>query len=140
MANSSGLNSSGATGVIQDIISGGAIVRALSTLPSYSDVSGDLSTYEVSKGGYSSVTVAEADWTLSAGSSFSDGVSLSNDNELNFGQATEDWGEVKGFAIDPDETNVDAFLLDGESAGTITEGVKLSIEASGIDYSLGPSA
>lgn len=135
MADNSGANDAAVDTLFDSIISGGATVRLLTADPSKSDTSDDLSTYEVSKGGYSAVTVAEDDWNVTKDGSFSTPDTISNANELNFGTATEDWGTVTATVIDSGNGQ---FLLDNDDVGDVPEGIEVTISAGGLTYEHGP--
>ena len=135
MPSNSGANDAAVGTLFDSIISGGATVRLLTTDPSKSDTSADLSTYEVNKGGYSAVTVPEADWNVTKDGSFSTADTLSNANELNFGTATEDWGLVTATVIDSGNGQ---FLLDNDDVGQVPKGIEVTISAGGLTYEHGP--
>lgn len=131
----SGVNSALASNILNNIISSGVDVRLLTSIPSYTDASSDLSTYEIDTAttNYSPITVASADWTVLTGSTFSDGAELTNDNELNFGEAAQDWGTIKAVAVD-DGTN---FFVSVQPSDQVVEGTEVKIDANAITYSLG---
>lgn len=134
-SDSTGANSGHAQSQLQSLIAGGADVRLLKTVPSYTDGSTDLDSYEIDTAttNYSPVTVAEADWTVSTGATFSDAATLENANVIDFGTADSDWGQVVAVAVD----NGTNFFMSNEPSGDITNGTEVSIDANAITHTLG---
>ena len=134
MSATTGLNETAAASAIDQIISGGADVRLLGTDPDYDDGATELSTKEISGSGYTAQTVAEIDWTVTpdaiAGTS-----TLTNDNEIDFGQAGDNWGEIRAIVIDG---GGGAFIRADEPTNPdVTTGAEVSVPPGGIEYTLG---
>jgi hypothetical protein len=136
MPGNSGLNEAAVNSVFDLIISGGATVRLLTSEPSKTDPASELtSTYELSKDGYSPVNVSESGWTITNSGTFSSPDVLANANKLDFGTAEEDWGQIVGTAIDSGDS---LFIVDNDDVGTVSSGIKVTIDAGGLTYEHGP--
>ena len=135
MSSDTGLNQTAAEAAINNIISGGADVRLLTTAVDYDDGDTELSAKEVSGSGYAAQSVAEADWTLTPDAV--DGtLTLTNDNVIDFGQAGDDWGTVVDVVVHAPTT--DEFIrLDAPTDPNITTGAEVSIAAGAAEYTLG---
>lgn len=131
----SGINSGHASNILNSLISGGVDVRLLTTTPNYTDSETNLSGYEIdtSTTNYNPVTVPESDWTVSTGVSFSDGATLENSVEINFGEAAQDWGTIEAIAVE-DGTN---FILSVQPSDQVVEGTEVKIDPNAITYTLG---
>ena len=127
----SGLNATGASQAITDIISGGATVHLFgggSTL-SYTDGS-----TEISNKSDASVSVAEADFTITTAASYSGTTTLENDNELDFG--SQSIGTIDDVVIQND-ANPDRAIRSDEPNDPNTTGENVTIAAGTILYEIG---
>ncbi len=90
---------------------------------------------EVDAASYDRQQVMEADWTVSG----SDPTNLTNDNTIDFGEATESWGDVTHYVIWDGATDTDNALVTGaldDSPHSITSGEQVSIPAGGVSVDL----
>lgn len=132
-SDSSGVNAGHASDMLTTLISGGADVRLLTSVPSYTDTSADLGNYEVTATDYSAVSVSESSWTVNTGTSFTDAATLTNDNSISFGTAQNDWGTIEAIAVDGGTD----FFMSPDPSATITAGEDVSIDAGAITEDLG---
>lgn len=135
MSQNTGFNEHGANEAIENIIGGGADVRLLGTAADHPDGASNLDTKEIDGSGYSAVSVARADWTLTVDST-AHTVTLTNDNELSFGTAGEAWGTVESVVIHAPATS-QFIITDDSSTPDIPQGEEVTIPAGSITYTLG---
>lgn len=129
-----GLNQDGAAAAIQNIIGTSADVRLMGTAVDYDDGATELSTKEIDGDDYAAQTVAEADWTITPNVGGEDS-ELTNDNEIDFGTAGSNWGNVVDVVIHGDG---DEFIIaDEPSNPDVTMGAEVTIAAGAITYTLG---
>jgi hypothetical protein len=127
----SGFNSTAANQAITDVISGGATVHLFgggSTL-SYTDGS-----TEITNKSEATVSVAEADFTITAAASYSGTTTLENDNELDFG--SQDIGIIDDVVIQND-ANPNRAIRANEPNNPDTTGENVTIAAGTILYEIG---
>lgn len=135
MSDTTGLNQTTAGDAINLIISGGADVRLMTSELAYGDTATELDSKEVSGASYSAQSVTEANWTVSFDST-DNTATLTNDAEIDYGEAGEDWGVVVDFAIHNPAT--DQFIIaDEPNNPDITQGENVSFPADAITYTLG---
>lgn len=135
MSADTGLNQTAAGSAINTIISGGATVRLMTTALAYDDTATELNSKEVSATSYSSQTLAEADWSISYDATAGT-ATLTNDVEIDFGEAQEDWGTIVEFAVQDGST--DEFIRSDEpNDPQITSGEQVTFPAGAIEYTLG---
>lgn len=131
MVDSTGFGETAANEAVTNIISGGATVHLLGggDTMSYSDTG-----TEVSNKSDAEVSVAEADFTITAATGFSDVTTLENDNELDFG--TQDIGTVDEIVIQND-ADTDLWIVADEPNNPDLTGEDVTIAAGTTLYELG---
>lgn len=135
MSATTGFNETAADFAIDGIIAGGADVRLMTTALAYGDGATELDSKEVSDASYTSVTVAEADWTVSVDAT-TNTTTLENASKVDFGTAGGDWGVVVEVAIH--QAGTDRFVIADETNDPdITEGEEVSFAAGELTYTLG---
>lgn len=135
MAIETGFNETAAQAAINEIISGGADVRLMTTELGYGDVATNLDSKEVAATDYSPVSVPEADWGLTFDAA-NGTVTLTNTAQVDFGTAQNDYGVVLDVAIHAPGT--DKFIrADEVNEPDITAGEDIRFPAGEITYTLG---
>jgi hypothetical protein len=130
-----GFNDVLASDAIDVLISGGAEVRLFTSELNYDDNATDLDSKEVSATDYSSVSVAEADWTVTADVANQE-TTLENANIVDFGTAQNNWGVVVDAAIF--DSGTDRFIIADEvNDPDITSGEDVRFPSGEISYTLG---
>lgn len=130
-----GINDELATRLLNEIVVNGVDVRLLTTEPAYSDSRADLSTYEVdTTTNYSPVSLAANDFSVTTGSTFADGGTLTNDVTVDFGAADTNWGTIEAIVLDTGQD----FLVDTTISQEIVAGIDaVQIDANAITYEVG---
>ena len=118
------------------VIGDGADVRLMAESVDYGDGPTELDSKELSGTGYSSVNVSEADWSVSTDAATRTST-LTNDNEVDFGESDSDWGTVVEVVIDGG--NGDYIVADEPNDPELT-GEEYSFPAGEIEYTLGDSS
>ncbi len=135
MAIETGFNETAAQAAINEIISGGADVRLMTTELDYGDVATNLDSKEVAATDYSPASVPEADWGLTFDAA-NGTVTLTNTAQVDFGTAQNDYGVVLDVAIHAPGT--DKFIrADEVNDPDITAGEDIRFPAGEITYTLG---
>lgn len=135
MSADTGLNQAAAQAAIDNIIAGGADVRLMTTALNYDDTATELDSKEVSAASYAAQNVAETAWSVTFDTT-NGTATLTNDNQIDFGQAQEDWGTVLEIAVH--NPSSDLFIRSDETNDPqITQGEEVSIPAGEITYTLG---
>lgn len=125
-----------ATDAVNQIISGGADVKLMTSAVDYTDTESDLDSKEVSAADYDPVNVPEADWSFTYDNS-TNKLTLENSAQVDFGTAQNDYGVVKEIVIHDDGT--DQFIIADETNDPdITAGEDVRFPANNITYTLGP--
>ena len=136
MSSETGFNQTAADNAVDNIISGGADVRLMTTALDYDDTASDLDTKEVDEADYDAVTVPEADWDVSFDVAGNE-LTLTNDEVVDFGEAQSDWGVIVDVAIH--DAGSDLFIIaDEPNDPDITSGEQIEFPVGDINYTLGP--
>ena len=136
MSSESGFNQDAADAAVDNIISGGADVRLMTTALDYDDTASDLDTKKVDAADYDAVSVPEADWDVSFDVAGNE-LTLTNNDVVDFGDTENDWGVVVDIAIH--DAGTDLFIIADEvNDPDITEGETVRFPAGEIVYTLGP--
>ena len=136
MAIETGFNQSAAETAVNQIISGGADVRLMTTSLSYDDTATELDSKEVSSTDYTTVNVPDADWDITFDVANGE-LTLTNNALVDFGETQNDWGTVVDVAIHNDGTD-DFIRADEVNDPEITTGELVRFPAGEITYTLGP--
>jgi len=135
MSQTSGFNQTAAESAIDNIITGGADVRLMTSQLDYGDGDTELGNKEVSAADYTVKSIAEADWTVSFDSS-TNTATLENANSISYGEIQNDWGVIVDIAIQ--DPGTDEFIIaDEPDTPDLTTGEDVSFPAGDLTYTLG---
>jgi hypothetical protein len=116
---------------LESMISGGAYVA----LHNGDEGNSPDGSQEVSAGDYDRVQVAEGDWSVSGEGP----TTLENDNVIDFGTTSSDWGTITHASIwdgASDADNPQTSTIDVENAGDAPEGIQVEIPAGALTFEI----